>query len=173
MSVTGSSVKSALMEVIDSHARLERENTTAKRCRPASMLHALLDIVCYFSESSVLHIAVNRQRLGSGWQGRVVFTSSISKQKVELESPAEPCESGGSVFCYRLPSLRNEWTADFSLVFSPQYTVPSTYIADIRASGHPTYRHHRHPPPMHTSMRAAGRVASNHNQNAVRVRDMD
>ncbi|KAJ1886452.1 hypothetical protein LPJ66_009625 [Kickxella alabastrina] len=104
-----------------------------QRCRPASMLHALLDIVCYFSESSVLHIAVNRQRLGSGWQGKVVFTSSISKKKVELESPAEPCESGGSVFCYRLPSLRDEWTADFSLVFSPQYTVPQYITLPISA----------------------------------------
>ncbi|KAJ2598986.1 hypothetical protein H4R99_003888 [Coemansia sp. RSA 1722] len=72
-------------------------------------------MVSYISDKDVLNIVVRGQRLGNGWTGK----------SAELgNSLAEIFEPSGSLFRFQLPTILEEWSLDFSLVFDPQYTVP-------------------------------------------------
>ncbi|KAJ2864289.1 hypothetical protein GGH94_003011 [Coemansia aciculifera] len=96
----------------------------------------LLNIGSYVSEIGIVHILIRAQRLGEGWQGRAVFTSAITKQRLELTSPVEQRDAE-CVCCYELPSLLDEWDVEFSLVFDSKHSV-SKYVytpADVLLGG--------------------------------------
>ncbi|KAJ1894886.1 hypothetical protein LPJ71_006866, partial [Coemansia sp. S17] len=92
----------------------------------AQSSRTLLNIGSYVSDAGIVNISIRAQRLGEGWQGRAVFTSAITKQRLELTSPVEQRDSE-CVCCYELPSLLDEWDVEFSLVFDSKHSV-SKYV---------------------------------------------
>ncbi|KAJ2726146.1 hypothetical protein GGI07_000785 [Coemansia sp. Benny D115] len=137
-----STVKSAILSVLESNARREKEDSTAKtRTAYLRDVHLalvlqrvqesgvspepLFEIESFVEDSTgALHIVLCNQRLGRGWKGKAAFSSDLSASTVVQNCAVEQGDSNDSVFCYKIPDSLDEWSVDFSLVFDPEYSVP-------------------------------------------------
>ncbi|KAJ2476204.1 hypothetical protein EV174_005004 [Coemansia sp. RSA 2320] len=87
----------------------------------------LLGLACRVADSGEVQVVAHAQRLGCGWVGKAVFSSATSSRRLELASPAMQ-DAAETVFSYSEPSLLDEWTVGFSLVYDPPDHAASELI---------------------------------------------
>ncbi|KAI9501220.1 hypothetical protein BX070DRAFT_43526 [Coemansia spiralis] len=141
-------INSEMLRIVDEQQRQEHAASNAKAqiayLRDVHLalllsrleLHILTTLfapLLYIAEDTgKVNVILRGSHLGDGWIGRMKLVSTIARHQLDISAPAELCNTD-SLFRYQLPTMFDEWAAEFFLEYRPSYTVPNYICIPVTA----------------------------------------